>query len=277
MNIKIVVDSGCDFNQELTEKLNTESVPLTIQLDNVEYKDDQNLDLQNLLEMMKNSKKSPKTASPSPHSFVEAYQGEESIFVVTLTSKLSSTYNNALLAKDIFLTEVEDKFIHVFDSCSASIGEALVSLKVNELAEQGLKELEIIDRVDSYIQQMKTFFLLESLDNLIKSGRMNKVKGKLASLLSIKPILGEENGEISLFDKARGSKRAFRKLVDIIGKYGENLEDKILGIAHCNALDKAEKFKAEVIKRYNFKDIIIVQTGGLSSVYANEGGIIISF
>ncbi|OCL27072.1 fatty acid-binding protein DegV [Orenia metallireducens] len=220
---------------------------------------------------MKESKDSPKTASPSPYSFIEAYKGEESIFVVTLTSKLSSTYNNALLAKDIFLEEIEDKFIHVFDSCSASIGEALVSLKITELVEQRLSKLQIIDKVNKYIKEMKTFFLLESLDNLIKSDRMNKVKGKLASLLSIKPILGEEDGEISLFDKARGSKLAFKKLIDIIREYDKNLEEKVL------APNTAEEFKVEILKRYNFKDIIIVETGGLSSVYANEGGIIISF
>jgi DegV family protein with EDD domain len=226
---------------------------------------------------MKESKDSPKTASPSPYSFIEAYKGEESIFVVTLTSKLSSTYNNTLLAKDIFLEKIEDKFIHVFDSCSASIGEALVSLKITELVEQRLSKLQIIDKVNKYIKEMKTFFLLESLDNIIKSDRMNKVKGKLASLLSIKSILGEEDGEISLFDKARGSKLAFKKLIDIIREYDKNLEEKVLGIAHCNTPNTAEEFKVEILKRYNFKDIIIVETGGLSSVYANESGIIISF
>lgn len=67
------------------------------------------------------------------------------------------------------------------------------------------------------------------------------------------------------------------RLVDIIGEQGENLEEKILGIAHCNALDKALAFKEEVLKRYNFKDIVIVKTAGISTVYANEGGLIIAF
>ncbi len=277
MKIKLVADSSCDLNPKLKEDLNISLVPLTIQVAGQELKDDENLHTKKLLKLMKSDSNSPKTASPSPQSFIDAYKGNESIFVVTLSSKLSGTYNNAILAKNMFLDSIEDKFIHVFDSCSASIGETLVSLKINSLAENNYNESEIIERVNKYIKEMKTITVLESLDNLMKSGRLNKVTGKIASLLSIKAIMHDENGEIKLLEKARGSKRAFKKLVDSIGKYGENLEDKVLGIAHCNCLEKAEKFKKEVIKKYNFKDIIIVETGGLSSVYANDGGLIISF
>ncbi|WP_018250095.1 DegV family protein [Orenia marismortui] len=276
MNIKIVADSGCDLNPELQKKLNIKLVPLTINIGENEYQDNESFNVKQLLNIMKENDNPPKTASPSPNLFMEAYEGDENVFVITLSSKLSSTYNNAILAKNMFLEDKKEKFIHVFDSLSASIGETLVSLKIQELAQNNTRS-KIIEKTNKYIKEMKTFFLLESLDNLIKAGRMNKVKGKLASFLSIKPIMGDENGEIKLVDKARGSKRAFKKLVNVIGKHNDKLEEKILGIAHCNCLEKAERFKEEVLKKYNFKDIIIVETGGLSSVYANDGGIIISF
>ena len=170
------------------------------------------------------------------------------------------------------------RFIHVFNSRSASVGEALVCMKIQELARQSLKVSEIVERVNAYIAEMKTFFLLDSLDNLVKSGRMGKVMGKIGSVLSLKLVLGaSEEGTIKLFDKARGTKRAFRRLIDQIEEHGERLEEKILGVAHCNAREKAEALKAEVLERFNFKDIIIVETAGVTSIYADHGGIVIAF
>lgn len=196
---------------------------------------------------------------------------------MTLSSKLSSTFDHAVMAKRMYLQEKRDKFIHVFDSMSASVGEALVSIKILELIKQNKPETIIVGKVNQYIKDMKTLFVLESLDNLIKSGRINKLVGKIASVLSIRPIMRGVDGNISLVEQVRGSKKALRRLVELIGELGENLEERVLGIAHCNCLEKAEELKKQVLKRYKFKDIIIVPTKGVCSVYANEGGIIIAF
>ncbi|EOC99463.1 DegV family protein [Caldisalinibacter kiritimatiensis] len=278
MKIKIVADSSCDLNEKLSEKLNIDLVPLNIRIGDENYIDDENLDLRTLLNKMNNSRLAPQTSSPSPQAFIEKFKEKEKVFVVTLSSALSSTYNNAVLAKSMILEEVENKFVHVFDSLSASVGETLVCMKISELAENNLNELEIVEKVNKYIKDMKTFFVLESLENLIKAGRMSRLKGHIASALSIKPIMGgNDEGKIKLVDKVRGSKRALRRLVEIIGEQGERLEEKVLGIAHCNCLEKAQKVKEKVEEKYNFKDIVIVEMSGLSSVYANEGGIVIAF
>lgn len=278
MSIKVIADSGCDLNDKLRKEKEIDLVPLSIQVDDKHYKDDELLDTKDLLNQMKNSINIPKTASPSPMEFIKRFKDAESIFIVTLSSSLSSTYNNALMAKEMYKEQFQDKFIHVFDSLSASVAETLVSLKILELAKENYKNLEIVEKVNEYISEMKTFFVLESLENLIKSGRLSKLKGKIATALNIKPIMcGNKEGKIDLVEKVRGSKKAFKRLVEVIGEQGEKLEEKVLGIAHCNCLEKAEKFKEEVMKKYNFKDIIIVDTGGISTVYANEGGIVIAF
>lgn len=279
MSFKLVADSGCDLNPELRKELNLTKVPLTIYIDDQEIKDDDRLDLAELLRLMKASPNSPKSASPSPYDFLQAFEGEEEeVYAVTLTSQLSGTYNNAVMAKDLAQEKGLAKRIHIFDSKSASVGQTLVALKILELARAKYEHLEIIERVNNYIKEMKTFFLLESLDNLVKAGRVSKVIGKLSSVLSIKLIMGStDEGTIKLVEKVRGAKRAFERFIEIIGEQGEKLEEKVLGIAHCNALDKAEKFKKEVLKRYNFKDVIIVEMSGLASIYANEGGIVVSF
>jgi len=278
MKFKVIADSCCDLNEELRESVNITLVPLTIHIGDKVYIDDANLDISELLRAMKESTSVPKTASPSPGDFIKEYEEGENIFVVTLSSMLSSTYNHAMMARKIVLEELPNKFIHVFDSLSASVGETLVSLKVLETLKDEQDPPKIVEKVNEYIKSMKTFFVLESLENLIKAGRISSLKGKLASLLSIKPIMkGTENGEIALVENVRGSKKALMRLIEIIGEQGVKLEDKILGIAHCNCLDKALKFKEEIQQRYRFKDIIIVETAGISTVYANEGGIIIAF
>jgi DegV family protein with EDD domain len=278
MKVKIVADSCCDLNKDIENEINIKKVPLTIRIDDKELKDDKNLNIKELLNLMKKSHNYPQTASPSPQIFLKEYQGEESVFVVTLSSKLSSSYNNAVLAKKMALEKGKEKFIHVFDSLSASIGETLVGMKTYEFAKHNYKEIEIVEKINDYIKNMKTIFLLESLDNLVKAGRINKLVGNLSSILSIKLIMGgADNGTIKLIEKVRGAKKSFKRLVEIIGEKGDSLEEKILGIAHCNAKEKAEELKKEIVKRYNFKDVIIVETSGISTVYAGEGGIVIAF
>lgn len=277
MNYKIVADSSCDLNNELKEKMDIGLVPLKIDVGGKTFVDDENLDTKELLQAMKNSNEPIKTSSPSPGDFLKEYEKGDNVFVVTLSSALSSTYSNAVLAKNIAM-ETGNKFIHVFDSLSASIGETLVSLKILESIQNNLKPKEIVKKVEEYIDEMKTFFILESLDNLMKNGRISKTMGHMASLLSIKPIMGgDDDGSIKLVEKVRGSKRAFNRLVEIIGEQGDKFEDKILGIAHANALDKAEELKKAIEEKYNFKDIIIVETRGLSTAYADNGGIIVAF
>lgn len=277
MKYRIIADSGCDINQASGEKLDVTIVPLTICIGDKEFRGDHSLDVENMLNVMNASQIAPKTACPSPGDFMEAYEGEEeSLFVVTLSSKISGTFSSAAIAREMFL-EKKKKFIHIFDSLSASVGETLVSMKIHKLISQGLSELEVVKGVNRYIQEMKTLFLIDSLDNLIKAGRINKLVGKVASVLHVKPIMGGQDGVIKMFEKNRGYNRAFKRLVEIIGEIGDNLEEKTLGIAHCNCLKRAEKFRDEVLKKYNFKNIIIVSMNGLSSVYANEGGLVIAF
>lgn len=278
MHIRLVADSSCDLNDGLRKELGIKLVPLTLEVGKSTYKDDENLYVKAMLEKMKQSPVSPKTACPSPNDFVKAFEGPESVFAVTLSSALSGTYDSTMLARKILLEKMDNKFIHVFDSLSASIGETLISIKIFELAKKSYDNLQIVDKVNEYIKGMKTYFLLESLENLVKAGRLNKVKGRIASLLNIKPIMGAtEEGTIKLVEDVRGYKRAFMRFVEIIGEQGDKLEEKVIGIAHCNCLERAEEFKRELLKRYKFKDVIIVETAGLSSVYANQGGLIVAF
>lgn len=280
MKYKIIADSSCDLNEELKEKLDVSLIPFKIDVDELRFIDDEQLDTEDLIKAMKSSPNPIRTSCPSPGDFVEEYKSTEadSIFVVTISSPLSGTYNSAILAKNMVEEDEPHKFIHIFDSKSASVGETLTAMKIHELVEKKLGNLEIVEKVEKYIKEMKTYFILESLDNLIKNGRISKTKGLLANALNLKPIMGADGeGNIKLVENVRGTKRAFRRLVEIIGETGEKLEEKILAISHANALERAEELKKAIEERYNFKDVILVKQAGLSTAYANDGGIILVF
>ncbi|MDR7857725.1 DegV family protein [Tissierella sp.] len=278
MSYKIVADSSCDLNEELKEKLNISLVPFKIDVEDRTFIDDENLDTMELINAMKDSPNPIRTSCPSPGDFVDEYKKADDIFAITISSQLSGTYNSAILAKDIVKNEHPEKFIHVFDSKSASIGETLIAIKIQELIDKKLGNLEIVEKVEDYIKSCTTYFILESLDNLIKNGRISKAKGLIANVLNLKPIMGStENGEIKLVENARGTKKAFRRLVEIMGETGAKFEEKVLAISHTNALERAEELKREIQSRYKFKDIILVKTAGLSSGYASDGGIILVF
>lgn len=277
MKYKIVADSSCDLNPDLEKYMDVTLVPFKIDIDDKSFVDDENIDMDDLYKTMKASPNPIRSSCPSPGDFKDQFVDSDNIFVVTIADKLSATYNSAILAKGMIQEEVKDKFVHIFDSKGASVTETLTAIKIQESINMNLSREEIVNRVEEYIQEMKTYFISEDLSNLIKNGRISKAKGLIANLLNIKPVMrADEEGNIEPVEKIRGSKKAFKRLAEIIGEKGSNFENKIAAISHANALDKALELKDD-LKKYNFKDIIIVETTGLSAVYVNDGGIIIAF
>lgn len=277
MEFKIVADSSCDLNSELEKYMDVKLVPFKIDIDDHSFIDDKNINVQKLIKEMNSSPNPIKTSCPSPGDFVKEYMDSENVFVVTISEQLSGTYNSAILAKDMVKEEHPDKFIHVFNSRSASVGETLIAMKIKECIDEKLSNIQIVEKVENFIDGMKTYFISENLDNLIKNGRISKTKGLLINALNIKPVMAATpDGNITLVDKARGSNKAFKRLVEIIGETGIKFEERIVAISHANALQKALDLK-ENLKKYNFKDILIVETKGLSTGYVNDGGVIIAF
>ena len=280
MESKLIVDSCVDFNEEVfTSNDEMERIPFNVIIDDEEIVD-KDLDTSYLLSKMKASSSKILTNCPSPNDFLNAYQKNKHNFVVTISAKLSGSYNSALTAKDIMQEDDEssDNFVHVFDSKSAAAGESLVALKVKQLIEENLPISQIIETTNHYIANLKTLFVLESLDNLIKNGRISQMKGFIGSLLNIVPIMGSDgDGAIELKTQVRGKRKSFDKLLAMIGEGNTDFKNTILGITHVNAMEKAQLLKEEIQKLYNFKDIIIFKSGGLSTVYADNGGIVIAY
>lgn len=277
MDKRIIVDSCCDLTPKLREQLGVISVPLSLNLGDEVLVDDDNLNINNLIAKMKACKAKIGSACPSPDSFKQAFLKCKQSFAVTISSNLSGSYFSALTAKGM-AEEEGCEVVHVFDSKSASAGEILVVLKLRQLIDKGLEKIKIVEHIENFIKNIKTFFILENIDNLVKNGRLNKIVGKIISVMNIKPIMGSDgDGNIALFSHARGEKQIIPKLLDTIKNSKKDTTDQTLVITHCNNEKLAEEFKDAVIKNYNFKDIIILPTRGLSSLYANDKGLIFAF
>ena len=274
---KIIVDSCCDLTNELTEKLGVTYIPLTMMLGSKEFLDDENLDLKGFMTDMKACKEKVGSAAPSPHLFQDAIEKAKKSFVITLSEKLSGSYNSAVNGRDL-AKESKDASAHVFDSKSAAAGEALIVIKLWELLQSGMKDSIVIQTVNKFIDDMKTYFLLENYDNLQKNGRMSKVVGSLATILNIKLLMGSDgNGSIALISKQRGINKAIDKIISLIKDSGRKIEGENLVISHCNNSDLAERLNETIRRLYNFKEIFIVPTKGISSLYADDKGVVLAF
>ncbi|HBT66072.1 MAG TPA: DegV family protein [Ruminococcaceae bacterium] len=281
MKIQLIVDSCCDLTPELKEKLVPDIAPLTIRLAGSEYLDDGTVDVAAMLDEMAASKQGASSACPSSEDYAEHMRKYDQCFVVTLSSKLSGSYNAARIAAEMVMEEFPDKKIYVFDSKTASAGELQLALFLHEKIEQGLSFDEIVVLGEEFIDSLRTMFVVEDLGNLIRNGRLSKVSGLIASVLSLCPIMGENGqGDIKLVAKVRGIQNSLRKLVELVSEHTSNAAANSLRLvlSYCHCPERATALKTDLMEKCNaLREVILVSTGALSSMYANKGGVVIAF
>ena len=277
MSFKIVVDSCCELPEEYLQDPRFEIVPLGLEVGDYRIQDDENFDQAEFLKKAAESPKCPKSACPSPEKFREAYRTEaEHVYAITLSSHLSGSYNSAVLGMNLYREKYGKKQIHVIDSESASCGETQIVKKRVELEEQGLPFDEILQQLVQFRSNIHTYFVLDNLETLRKNGRLTGVKALVASTLSIKPIMAGDKGNIVQRGQSVGMKKALRRMAEIILEEVGDTKDRTLMITHCNAPGRAETIKKLLTDKVQFKDSLIMDTRGVSSMYANDGGIIVT-
>ncbi|SFB12320.1 EDD domain protein, DegV family [Acetitomaculum ruminis DSM 5522] len=278
MEYRIVVDSCGEIPEDLQKTGIFKSAPLSIDIDNYHIVDDETFDQADFLKRVAQSPNCPKSACPSPETYAKLYDCDaKRIYVITLSAQLSGSYNSARVAVKLFEEENgNEKQIHVIDSKSASIGETLIALKIAECEEAGYDYKKVIEIAEAYRDEINTYFVLESLEALRKNGRLSNLKAFVVSRLNIKPLMGsDDDGNIIQLGQARGMKKALAKLADELVKRTENTQDKILAISHCNNKSMAEFVKKLILEKTNFKSVVLLDTRGVSSLYASDGGIIV--
>ena len=191
----------------------------------------------------------------------------------------SGSYNSAQLAKQLFEEEYGEgtKQIYIFNSRSASVGETLIGMKVQECETAGMSFEETVEQTEAYIAGQNTYFVLETLETLRKNGRLSNLKAFVANALNIKPVMGATpDGLICQLGQARGMHKALKKMVEEMLSGLKEPERKVLAISHCNCPERAHAVKEEVERSVRFQKIVVVDTAGISSMYANDGGVIMA-
>ena len=278
MSYKIVVDSCCELPEELKHDPRYEIVPLTLIVgDSYERLDDDGFDQKEFLQTVAECTVSPKSACPSPEKYMEAYRTDaDHVYVVTLSSKLSGSYNSAVLGKNLYHETYGEKQIYVVDSRSASCGETQIAMQIARWEDEGMGYEEITEKIEKFTDGMHTYFVLDNLDTLRKNGRLSGVKALVASTLSIKPVMAGDQGSIVQLGQSVGIKKALAKMVDYVVRDVVDAEKKYLMITHCNNPERANSVKEQILSKVKFKDVLIMDTAGISSMYANDGGVIVT-
>ncbi len=277
MSFKIVVDSCCDLPTEYKKDPRFQVVPLILQIDEHIIVDDETFDQADYLSKVAASENCAKTACPSPELYMEAYNCDaDDVYVVTLSSKLSGSYNSALLGKNLYHEEYGDKNIYIADSLSACCGEAQIALKAMELAESGLSFNEVVEKLETFRDELLTYFVLDSLETLRKNGRLTGMKALVATTLNIKPVCCGIRGEIVQKSQGIGMRKALMKMTDLVAQELKNPEEKTLMITHVNCFERASVVRDLLLKKIHFKDTIIVDAAGVSTTYAGDGGIVVT-
>lgn len=274
MKFRIVSDSSSNL-LEWNRSIDYTTVPLKIQIGEETFQDDKNLNVEELIEKIEHSETNS-TSCPNTQEWMDAFEGAENIFAITISSNLSGSYNSAMLAREQFLQEHPDVNIYVVDSLSTGGDMQLLIEKLADFMEQGMEFDEIVKAIKAYQENTRILFVLESLHNLAKNGRVSHAVASIAGFLGIRFIgKASEVGTIQQAMVAKGAKRTMTALVGQILKMG--YEGGKMRISHCLNEAMATTLKDTILEKFANADIRIDNCGGLCSYYAERGGMIIGF
>lgn len=277
MKYRIVLDSAGELPEDLKDQPAFASVALTLRIGGEEIVDDGHLDQRALLRKIADDPFCPKTACPSPEIYRSAFDcGAEHVYCVTISAALSGSYQSAVIGSSLYKENHPDAKIHIFNSRSTSVAQTIILYKIMELEEKGLPYEEVVSETERYIASMRTYFVLDNLETLRKNGRLTNLKALAASVLKIKPVCyGTQEGTIGQLDQARGINRAIVKMVEYAVRDAKDSKNRIMGVAFCNCRERALMVRDAMMEKIKVKEALVVKTGGLSTVYSNDGGIIL--
>jgi DegV family protein with EDD domain len=263
LKIKLVCDSLCDIPKEIMEKEYIEIVPLTIMVDDKEFREGVDINKQEFYDLVKKINVIPKTSQATYMEFKEVFdkyiaEGYE-IICLTGAANTSGTFQSATLAKN----DTDQDKIHVFDTRNLSLGSGQYVIKACELLESGMDANEIVEELESIYSSVRLIFMPYTLNFLKKSGRVPITTALVGNMLNIKPIFFFDDGEAKLVNKVRGSKQVATKLVDMILELckGKNIENMIFTIGCGDNIEDIDKLEEEVKKRINCRRLLFTRGG----------------
>ncbi len=273
--LHVVTDSSCDLPRELIDRHGITIVPLSVDIDGEEFREGIDITPREFYAKMALSTQLPKTAAPSPGAFAEAFDTLSSdgpVLCITISSKLSGTYQSACLGRDL-----SEREVIVFDSLTGSPGQGLQVVRACELAAQGSAIDDIVAELTTRRDEMTTLVLLNTLENIVKGGRLTRFQGSLSKALDIRLMLRDDDGAVVLMEKVHGHKRLLHRAVDTIHGSRPDLSDREVGITHFNNPADAEALRQALDEQCHPRGFVVNEMGSTMATYAGEGGLIVSF
>lgn len=255
-------------------------VPLTVTIGQQQYADGVDLTREEFYRLLAADPETARTAQPSPGAFAaachEALQAAEHVIIITLSSGLSGTYESALMAKAQLVAEPDR--VTVFDSRAASIGQALMAAGALELAAAGGGPDQILSYLEDYRAMLASVFTLDTLEYLVRGGRVSKVQGLVGALLNIKPLLElDREGRITSREKVRGRAKAIERLLEIIEEESADLAGQRVGISHARAAAEAGAMAVEMRRRFGVGEVLIGEISATIGTHTGPGCLAVFF
>lgn len=274
MTYKIAADSSA--NLLTLERVDFASVPLKIMTAEKEYVDDSSLDVDAMVAELAAYKGRSGSSCPNVQDWLDAYEGADAVFAVTITSGLSGSYASAMQAKAEFEAAHPGARVYVIDSLSAGPEPQLIVEKLRALILRGLSFDDVVSAIEEYRHHTHLLFSLESMKNLARNGRTSHAAATLAGVLGIR-IIGEasENGTLELLHKCHGPKRTLKATYESMVARGYSGGS--VRIAQCQNVKGAEKLASMLRQTWPNADVQIVPCRGLCAFYAESGGLMIGY
>ena len=273
--LQVVTDSSCDLPDELIKQHNIHIIPLTISIDDRSYLERYEISPEEFYRQMAKGKELPKTSQPTPGAFAGIFRrlsDSGQVICLTVSSGLSGTYQSACLGRDLAGVSVS-----VFDTLAGSLGHGLQVLRASEMAEAGCTVEEVVAELTEYRSRMKILILLNTLENIVKGGRLSKFQGALANILNIKLLLHNVEGRVELLERVRGSKKFLRRVIETMYELCPDMSERDVGITDFLNPVGSERIQAAMLEQSPPRRIITNSMGATMATYAGQGGMIISF
>ena len=277
MSFKIITDSASDMPQWIIDKYDLLVIPTPVVIDGVDHFDRKDIFPETFYDVLR-SGINISTYHINEHMFREAFEpyakrGDEVLYICFSTG-IAGTFGAANLAKDDLLEVYPDFKITIIDSKCASMGYGLIVYKLLKMQENGAPEELIIEAAKFFCSHAEHSVTVETLDYLLKGGRISKTAATFGSILGIKPIIAVNNeGALTAIEKVRGRKASIERIIERTGEVGCHLESQVIAVVHADCADTAEEIKKELIKRYHCRDVIIGEIGCAIGAHIGPGAL----
>lgn len=280
MSVEILCDSACDLSIDTLETLSVKSLPLRVRVNDEEYEDGRSITPEQIYEKMRNGE-APKTSQVSPQAFRETFldyvQNDRPFIYFAFSSELSGTYQTAKMVEQEVKEEYKEAKFEIVDTKAASLGYGLVVMRAAELAMLGKTFEEVLEIGTYHANHMEHIFTVDDLVYLQRGGRVSKTAAFVGGLLNIKPLLHMEDGKLIPLEKIRGTKKLYKRMVELMGERGKDLKNQRIAISHGDSSEAAEQLADMIKSEYGTENIHIDLIGSVIGAHAGPGALALFF